>query len=221
MLAKSQWKIKTMLSGAAVALIFHCSPDLHAQAVQIELVNGKTGRPITDRSLLNVWVGHVRLFPFLLPTDKQGVARVRLSLNDSEINVPECKDEQADWEKLSASPSREAERAFNKKYKYCGSFELPNPVARYANSMRVQTLPGDVSWKTGQHSVPYVPCWIDPKSESASWTNIQDFPTKDVLEKGIVTANNCGTATVSPNPGQLVLFVRPPTIAEQWRQAWN
>lgn len=222
MLAKSLRNIKTMLSLAAVALMLHCTPDLRAQTIQIELVNGKTGRPITDSSLLNIWVGHVRVFPFMLSV-KNGLAQLRLSLNDGEIDVPECKGEQADVEKLGARPTKEAKEDFNKKYpfKNCGSFEIANPVARYADSILVQTLPGDVSWKTAHQSVAYVPCWIDQKHDNAYWTLIQKFSTKDVLQKGIVTANNCSKATVSANPGQLVLFVRPPTNREYWRQAWN
>ena len=200
-------------------LMVSCARVLRAQAIQIKLVNGKTGRAITDRSLLNVWVGHVRQLPFMVSPDKHGVAVLRLSPNDSEINVAECRDEKADTEKLLSNPTKQAKKEFNEKYKNCVSLEVDNPVARYADSISVQTLPGDISWKAGGRSIAYVPCWVD--SKKAYWTNIEEFSTEDVLQKGVVTANTCGKATVSANPGEIILFVMLPSNGESWRQIWD
>jgi hypothetical protein len=35
------------------------------------------------------------------------------------------------------------------------------------------------------------------------------FSTKEVLQKGIVMPNTCGKAMASPIPGVVVIFVRP------------
>jgi hypothetical protein len=205
-----------------LALLFFasCATALRAQTIQIMLVNGKTGRPITDRSLLKVWVGHIREFSFMVPADKHGVALLRLTDKDSEINVPECKGMQADAEKLLINPNKKDTKEFNEKYKYCTSFEVDNPIVRYADSISVQTLPGDISWKAGggDRSMGYVPCWVDSNQNKYSWTTITDFSTKDVLQQGVVTANTCSSATVSANPGQIILFVRLPSNVEYLRQ---
>jgi hypothetical protein len=206
----------------SLALIFFasCATALRAQTIQIMLVDGKTGRPITDRSELNVWVGNVREFPFIVPADKHGVAPLRLTHNDSEINVPECKGMQADGEKLRLNPNKKDEKEFNEKYKDCTGIEVDNPVVKYADSISIQTLPGDISWKAGGggRSMGYVPCWVDSNQNKYSWTTITDFSTQDVLRQGVVTANTCGRAAVSANPGQVILFVRLPGNGEYWRQ---
>jgi hypothetical protein len=206
----------------ALLLFASYATTLRAQTIQIKLVNGKTGRLITDRSLLTVWVGAVPSSGSLtIPTDKHGIALLRLTHNDSEINVPDCEGyeaENADYQKLAnekPKASKQEWAEFNKKYKYCHNFEVKNPIARYADTISVRTLPGDVSWKTGlggRGSIPYVPCW----PSANTWGNTTDFSTKDVLQQGIVTANTCGSATVSPNPGQLILFVRLPSNRELW-----
>jgi hypothetical protein len=43
-----------------------------------------------------------------------------------------------------------------------------------------------------------------------SWLAIVNFPTQQVLERGIVTANLCGKATALQHPGEVTVFVRPP-----------
>ena len=206
---------------ALLALLFFasCMTVLCAQAIEIKLVDGKTGRTITDKSELNVWVGHIREFPFIVPAGKQGVALLRLTDKDSEINVPECGGMRAEAAKLNRKNKNEVAE-FNKKFKDCTGFEVDNPIVRYADSISVQTLPGDISWKAGggDRSMGYVPCWVDSKQNKYSWTTITDFSTKDVLQQGVVTANTCGRATVSANPGQLILFVRFPSNGEYWRQ---
>jgi hypothetical protein len=193
----------------ALFLFSLCATSLRAQTMQIKLVNGKTGRPIIDRSLLNVWVGHEREFPFEIPADKHGVAPLRLTHNDSEINVPECKGMQADSEKLQVNRNKKDEEEFNKKYKHCTAFEVNNPVVRFADSISIgpviRTLNGTTYFR-------YVPCWADSGTV---------FSTEKILQHGVVTANNCGKATASPEPGQLILFVRLPTQMEAGRQAWN
>jgi hypothetical protein len=203
----------------ALLLLASYATALRAQSIQIKLVDGKTGRPITDKSELNVWVGHIREFPFIVPADKQGVALLRLTDKYSEINVPECGGMLAEAAKLNRKNKNEVAE-FNKKFKGCTGFEVDNPIVRYADSISVQTLPGDISWKAGggDRSMGYVPCWMDSNVNKYSWTTITDFSTKDVLQQGVVTANTCSRATVSANPGQLILFVRLPSNVEYLRQ---
>lgn len=210
---------------ALLAFLFFATfaTGLRAQTVQIKLVNGKTGRPITHRSKLTVRVGHEHQSNLLIPTGKHGVALLQLTRNDSEINIPDCRDEQADWEKLQKNRNQKDEKEFNNKYKDCNYSEVNNPIARYADSISVQMLPGAIVPQTASGrvvSAGYVPCWLDSNQDKYSWTRFTDFSTKDILQHGIVTANTCGKATASPEPGQLVLFVREPTVGEQWRQAW-
>ena len=192
----------------ALFLFASCATALRAQSIQIMLVNGKTGRPI-DGSLLNVWVGHVREFPFEIPADRHGVALLRLTHNDSEINVPECKDMQADSEKLQMNRNKKDEAEFNKKYKNCTAFEVKDPIVRFADSISIGPV---VRTLNGAAYFQYVPCWAD---------SVTVFSTEDVLQHGVVTANNCGKARASPEHGQLILFVRLPTQMEAGQQAWN
>lgn len=207
----------------ALFLLASCATALHAQTIQIELVNGKTGRSITDSSKLHVWVGKVSgSGTLIIPTDKHGVAMLRLTHNDSEINVPECKGMQADLKKLQTSRDKKDKEEFNKKYEGCFGFEVKSPIARYADTLTVNTSPGDVSWRVGSAGqIAYVPCWVNTKANKYSWLSTTDFSTEGILQHGIVTANACGKATASPRPGHLVLFVRLPSNRETWRQAWN
>jgi hypothetical protein len=39
-----------------------------------------------------------------------------------------------------------------------------------------------------------------------------------VLQQGIATPNTCGKATASPEPGDLIIFVRPLTWWEKLKQ---
>jgi hypothetical protein len=210
----------------ALLLFASCATALRAQTIQIELVNGKTGRPITDRSELSVWVGKWKVHSgqgrLVIPTDKHdGIALLTLTHNDSEINVPECAgDETADYQELAnkqPKASKQEWAQFNKKWTRCDDFEVKNPIARYADSITVQTLPGDFSWKlAGPDAVGFVPCWV----ETSEWFPTADFSTEDILQHGVVTANTCGKATASPQPGHLVLFVRLLTEREYLRLIW-
>ena len=193
----------------ALLLFVSCATALRAQTVQIMLINGKTGQPIKDHPLVYVWVGHVRQFPFMIATDKQGVALLRLTHNESEINVPDCKGMKEDSEKLQRNRNKKDEEDFNKKYKNCTQIEVDNPVVRFADSISIGLVSRTLN---GRNYFLYVPCW------AVTGTG---FSTEEVLQHGVVTANNCGKATASPGHGQLILFMRSPTQWEAARQAWN
>jgi hypothetical protein len=100
---------------------------LCAQTVEIELVNGRSGRPVPDKCV-NVWVGKERKAAMAIPTDKDGVASLRLTDKDSEINT-------------------------RRPWKGCGDFGVINPVVKYDDSLRInagyvlcQLRKPDYSW---------------------------------------------------------------------------
>jgi len=213
--------------GLALFFFSACAIALRAQTIQIKLVDGKTGRPIANhfypnsRSLFNLWIGEepdrLRL---VIPTDKHGVALLHLTVDDSEINVPDCKGMHAEEAKLQKNPNKKDKQDFNKKYKYCMyPFEGNNPVVSYADFISFSSMPSLIVLNKQHYS--YIPCWVDAIKDKDSWVSAGEFSTKDVLQRGVVTANTCGKATASPDPGQLILFVRLPTNGEAWRQAWN
>lgn len=95
-------------------------PIVSAQTVDIKLVNGTNGQPIGD-TCVNVWVGHDRKDAMAIPTDNNGIARLRLTNNDREL------DTHHHWNK-------------------CGEFGVFNPVVKYDDSIRVNV--GYVSCRT-------------------------------------------------------------------------
>jgi len=59
---------------------------LCAQIVTIKLMNGRNGHPMLN-SYVNVWVGTKRKEAMVIPTDKDGTARLRLTDNDDEVDL--------------------------------------------------------------------------------------------------------------------------------------
>lgn len=84
---------------------------LCAQPVAIRLVNGKTGRAVSD-TCVNVWVGRERKEAMSIPTDKDGVASLRLTDNDGQVD-------------LHADGTR------------CGYFGVASPVVKLSDSLRI------------------------------------------------------------------------------------
>jgi hypothetical protein len=63
--------------------------SLSAQTLEITLVDGRNGRPMVgSSSYVNVWVGTERKEAIAIPTDGKGVARLRLTIDASEVNIP-------------------------------------------------------------------------------------------------------------------------------------
>ena len=186
-------------------LFVTCTAALSAQTFQIVLINGKTGKPIKDRysDPIGLKIGDARAYPFYFPTDKNGIVTVRLTDNESEVNVPECRGMKADEEKLMAHWNKADDKAFRKKYPYvpCEVVYAKDPVVLYGDSIQVST------------QTEYVPCW----PSAFLFGSVTNFSTKDVLEHGVTTTNTCSSATLSANPGQLILFVRPATRSELWK----
>ena len=86
--------------------------------------------------------------------------------------------------------------------KSCGDFGVAHPVVKYADTIRIVA--------------GYVVC--QPRAPDYSWLAMMEFPTRQIIQRGIVTANSCGKSTASPNPGELVIFVRPLTWWETFKQ---
>jgi hypothetical protein len=96
----------------AVLFIALCSSGkvLCAQTINIKLVNGKTGRAIAN-TCVNIWVGTERKDAMLIQTDEDGVASLRLTDKDVEINTQE----------------RTA----------CGGYGVVDPAFKYASSIQI------------------------------------------------------------------------------------
>jgi hypothetical protein len=55
--------------------------SLFAQTLEITLVDGRNGRPMVGRSsYVNVWVGRDRKEAIAIPTDRNGIARLQLTI---------------------------------------------------------------------------------------------------------------------------------------------
>jgi hypothetical protein len=77
-----------LASKAFVALLFFASyaTALRAQTIQIMLVNGNTGRPVAG-ACVGVWMMKDTRMGVFIPTDKNGVARLRLTQKDNEVDI--------------------------------------------------------------------------------------------------------------------------------------
>jgi hypothetical protein len=148
-----------------------------AQTLEIKLVDGRNGRPMVGTSAyVNVWVGRERKEAIAIPTDDHGVARLQLTLNPNEENIP-----------LSTGH---------------GTIVEKHPVVKYDESFRI--------------NVPYVLCGAGEGSHSP--VDLRNFSTKEVLDHGYASGNTCGKVTATPQPGQVILFVRPLTFLEKMKQ---
>ncbi len=96
----------------------------------------------------------------------------------------------------------DAETDTRHEWKACGLLGVINPVVKYSDEIKINT--SEVS--------------CEPHTADFSWLAIKAFPTKEVLQSGIVTANTCGKTTASPEPGQIILFVRPLSFWEKMKQ---
>jgi hypothetical protein len=148
-----------------------------AQTLEIKLVDGRNGRPMVGTSAyVNIWVGGERKEAIAIPTDSNGVARLQLTLNPNDVNVPNSTGH--------------------------GTIVANHPVVQYDESFRI--------------NVPYVVCGSGEGDRSP--LGLKNFSTKEVLDHGYASANTCGKVTATPQPGQVVLFVRPLRFMEKMKQ---
>ncbi len=102
---------------------------LRAQTVEIKLVDGRNGHPMKG-TCVDVWVGKPRkiVMSMVIPTDEKGVARLRLTDNDGEIDV-------------------------HNHWAGCGDRGVANPVVTYDDPLKIhagyvlcQARKSDYSW---------------------------------------------------------------------------
>jgi hypothetical protein len=83
----------------------------YAQTVTIKLVNGRDGHQMAA-TCVGVWVRQDRKDLVSIPTDKSGIAQLRLTDNDGEIDI-------------------------HNRSKDCGLFGVINPVVKYDDTLRI------------------------------------------------------------------------------------
>jgi len=84
----------------------------------------------------------------------------------------------------------------------CGLQGIISPIVKYGDTISIRA--------------GYVSC--QPHTPDYSWLSITDLSTKQAVQQGIVSANTCGKVTASPEPGKVVIFVRPLTWWEKLKQ---
>jgi hypothetical protein len=104
------WPVPIMLR-LLLLLTFSSAFTLSAQTIEIKLIDGRNGHPIAN-SCVNVWVGNEQKDALAIPTDNDGVARLRLTDSDAEINT-------------------------QNRWKQCGAFGVINPVVRFESSVTI------------------------------------------------------------------------------------
>jgi len=83
-----------------------------------------------------------------------------------------------------------------------GTIVMASPVLKYSDSLQI--------------NVPYALC--ESGGSNYSWLRSERFSTKEILQHGYVSPNTCGKVRISPQPGQVILFVRPLTLLEKLKQ---
>lgn len=166
----------TVVAPLVLLILGSFGTRLDAQTIKVKVVNGRTGLPIAG-TCVNVWVGNERRAAMAIPTDKNGVAALRLTDQDGEIDVHD-------------------------RWKGCGDFGVIHPVVKYDDDLQI--------------NVGYVLC--QPGTADYSWLAKTNVSTKEILQHGIVTANTCGRATASSEPGEVILFVRRLSWWERLKQ---
>ena len=97
---------------SAVLIISACiGISLCAQSLEIKLVDGRNGLSMAG-ACVNTWVGSDRKEALAIPTDDAGVARLRLTVRDNEIDI-------------------------HNRAQICGDFGVVNPVVKYEDTLRV------------------------------------------------------------------------------------
>jgi hypothetical protein len=85
----------------------------------------------------------------------------------------------------------------------CGGDGAINPVFKYADSLSIYT------------AVDAPSCVFPENMPKARWKEIDPISTKEVLQHGVVSANTCGKVNRSPQPGEVILFVRSKNFGEK------
>lgn len=102
--------VKRTVRWFLVVLFVSSGATVCAQTVEIKIVDGRNGRPMAHRCV-NVGVTEVDHM-LAIPTDKDGVARLRLTRNPAEVNT-------------------------QKHWKACGDWGVVDPVVVYGDNVGV------------------------------------------------------------------------------------
>jgi len=89
-------------------------------------------------------------------------------------------------------------------WKDCGVYGVTNTIVKYGDSLQIGVD-------------KYLMC--QPHMPNTNRHLIQNIPTKQVVDQGVVTPNTCGKLTASPRPGELIIFIRPYSFWEHSRAA--
>jgi hypothetical protein len=109
-LREQAWPVPIMV-GLLLLLTFSSVVTLSAQTIEIKLIDGRNGHGIAN-TCLNVWVGDQQKDALAIPTDHDGVARLRLTDVDAEVNT-------------------------QNRSRQCGAFGVINPVVRFESSVTI------------------------------------------------------------------------------------
>ncbi len=150
------------------------SAALHAQTIQIKLVDGKTGH-IIAHACAGVWMKNDPLKTVFIPTGKDGIAGLRLELEANFTYDPALG---------------------------CGGSGAINPVLKYGDTLIAYSGSDNPS------------CAFPESMPKERWKEIE-FSTREVLEHGATSANTCGKVAVLPQPGEVIVFVRPRNLREK------
>jgi hypothetical protein len=85
----------------------------------------------------------------------------------------------------------------------CGGTGVINPVLKYIDTF--------TSYTTGYNPS----CAFPENMPGTRWKEIDSISTNEVFQHGFASANTCGKVTASPQPGQVILFVRPRNSQEK------
>ena len=97
---------------AVLFVLLSSGTALYAQSIRIKLIDGRNGRPMAV-TCVDVWVGTERKEAICIPTDPDGVARLRLTDDTGEIDI-------------------------QNRSKHGGSIVAIDPVLKYEDSLAIQ-----------------------------------------------------------------------------------
>ena len=69
----------------------------------------------------------------------------------------------------------------------------------------------------------WIPCTRQKlyDSDTRTYGSEHLYPVSTIVASGLVANNNCGRKTAAAKPGELIIFVRPPTWWEKFIWAWK
>jgi hypothetical protein len=69
----------------------------------------------------------------------------------------------------------------------------------------------------------WIPCTRQElyDSETRTYGSEHLYPVSTIVASGLVANNNCSRRTATAKPGELIIFVRPPTWWEKFSSAWK